>query len=294
MRLSCKKGEQLKKYIFTALCGASLLYGNSEVSLTTGKKDYSNSMTNVDGKTLNLNLSHKYENGKITLGYLKDDVERVHSVTKANLPDLRVKKYNAEYKHFINQKLDLKASYIKISDNLAPTDQGKVYGLGAGYKLPKDFGLNVDYYRSDYKPFDVNQYDAAFYKGFKADELKGKVTIGTKVIKIDGDKYNPAAAFTFPDKSYNTQFVKLGLNYQGYVAGVGAFFGKNIFTVLDDGAKVQHHAREIEKAYMLSLGKKFKNFDIVAKYSLKKSNELPENRYDVDVKVIALSLSYKF
>jgi hypothetical protein len=288
----------LKKYIITALCGVSFLYGNSEVSLTSGKKDYTNSMTSVDGKTLNLNLSHKYENGKISLGYLKDDVERKHDITQADLTDLHIKKYNAKYRHFINQKLDLKVNYIKIIDNLAPTDQGKVYGIGAGYKLPKGFGVNVDYYKSDYAPFNVNQYDLALYKGFKIDTLKGKFTVGTKVIRIDGDTYNPNSPtpqqYNFYDKSYNTQFIKLGLNYQGYVMGTGAFLGKNLFTVLDDGTKVQHHAREIKKAYMFSLGKKFKNFDIIAKYSFKDSNELPENRNNVDVKVTSIMFNYKF
>lgn len=298
MQLSCIKGLNLRKYIFTALCTASLLYGNSEISITSGEKDYSNSMTSVDGTTLNLNISQEYENGKISLGYLKDDVERMHDIKKTDLPDLHIKKYNAKYRHFINEKLDLKASYIKIIDNLAPTDQGKVYGVGAGYKLHKSVGVNVDYYRSNYKPFDVKQYDLSLYKSFNADDLKGKITIGTKIIKIDGDTYNPdaptAQQYNFYDKNYNTQFVKLGLNYHGYIAGAGVFFGKNLFTVLDDGTKVQHHAREIERAYMLSLGKKFKNFDIVAKYSLKKSNELAENRGDVDVKVMALTLTYKF
>lgn len=288
----------MKKILIAALVGTSLLYGNSEVSITSGKKDYKNSKTSVDGKILNLNLSHKYDNGKITLGYSKDDVKRTNSVNGADLPDLHVKKYNVKYQHNITPKLDLKASYIKISDNLAPTDQGKIYGIGAGYKLQKGLGVNVDYYRSDYNPFNVNQYDLSIYKAFKSGDLKGKVTLGNKMIKISGDTYNPnaplAQQYNFYDKSYNTQFVKLGLNYQGYVAGAGVFFGKNLFTVLDGGAKVQHHAREIEKAYMLSLGKKFKNFDIIAKYSLKKSNELPEKRDDVDVEVIALSLSYKF
>lgn len=276
----------------------SLIYAQSEVSLTSGKKDYNNSMANVDGKTLNLNISHKYENAEIALGYLKDDVKREHSITKADLPDLHVEKYNAKYRHFINEQFDLKVSYIKIIDNLAPTDQGKVYGIGAGYKLPKGFGVNADYYRSDYKPFNVNQYDLALYKGFKIDELKGKVTAGTMFIDIDRDTYNPSApapqVYEFYDKTYNAQFIKLGLNYHGYVAGVGAFFGKNLFTVLDDGAKVQHHAREIEKSYIVSLGKKFENFDIIAKYNYMKSNELAERRDDVDVKVMALALTYKF
>lgn len=51
---------------------------------------------------------------------------------------------------------------------------------------------------------------------------------------------------------------------------------------------------EQDKTYMLSLRKKFKDFDVVAKYSFQNGKELPENRDDVDSKIIALSLTYKF
>jgi len=287
----------MKLKITTLLCGVSLLYGNSEVSIYSGKKDYSNSLKKVDGKILNLNLSHKYKSGKIDIGYLKDDVNLIHPMTRAPL-ELDVRKYNASYRYFLNKQLDLKASYIKIIDNLAPTDQGKVYGLGTGYKLQKGFGAKIDFYRSDYKPFDVNQYDLSLYKGFKANKLKGRLTIGSKFIKIDGDTYNPndpiQKQYNFYEKNYNTNFVKVGLNYQGYIAGAGAFFGKRVFTVLDDGAKVQHHAMEQDETYMFNLGKKFKNFDIFAKYSFQNGKELPENRDDVDTKVTSIGLHYRF
>jgi len=277
----------MKKQLLVLLCGASLLYGGSEVSLTAGKKDYINSAKKIDGNTLNFSVAHKYEDGKISLGYLKDDVNLITNPKG----DLEVKKYNAKYNHQLGEKLNLKASYIKILDNQAPTDQGKVYGLGATYKFQKGFGTKFDIYKSDYETFDVNQYDLSFFKGFKVGETKGKVTLIGKSIKIDGNKYG---SYTFKDKDYFTTGVKLGLNYHGYVAGMGAFFGERIFTILDDGTKVQHHAIEQDKTYVLSLGKKFKNFDIIAKYSFQNGNELPEGRNDVDTKVTVLQVNYKF
>ena len=45
---------------------------------------------------------------------------------------------------------------------------------------------------------------------------------------------------------------------------------------------------------MLNFGKKFKDFEIMAKYSYQNGKELPENRDDVDTQIISLSLSYKF
>lgn len=280
----------MKIKLLALVCGVSLACGSSEISVLTGKKDYNNSKTKLDGTTLNLNGSHKFEKGKLSLGYLKDDVDREHPVTKADI-DLHVKKYNMKYQHTMTPKLDLKASYIKIIDNRAPTDQGKVYGLGAAYKLQKGLGAKFDIYRSDYESFNVNQYDLTLFKGFKIGETKAKVSLSGKSIQIDGDKYG---GYTFADKDYFTTAVKVGVNYHGYVAGAGAFFGKRVFTVLDDGAKVQHHAMEQDKTYMLSVGKKFKNFDVVAKYSFQNGNELPEQRNDVDTKVTSLMLKYKF
>lgn len=276
----------MKIKLLSVLCGVSLLYGDSEISLTSGKKDYKNSKTKIDGETLNLNYSYKIEDSKITLGYLKDDVDR-----KGVNPSLHIKKYNAKYDHQLNEKINLKASYIKIIDNLAPTDQGKVYGLGASYLFQKGFGTKFDIYKSDYETFDVNQYDLSFFKGFSLGETKGKLSLIGKSIQIDGEKYG---AYKFVDKDYFTTGVNLALNYQGYVAGMGAFFGKRAFAVMDDGTKVQHHAMEQDKTYMLSLGKKFKNFDIIAKYSFQNGKELPEKQDDVDTKVTSIMLNYRF
>jgi len=282
----------LKKILVGSIVLSGLLYAqNTNISYEYGVKDYSNSLTKIDGKVQNIGISHKLSNHMINLGFQSDNVDREHSITKANLPSLDVEKYSVKYTYKINDKVNLKASYIKIIDNLAPTDQGKVYGLGVDYNIEKGLTAGLDIYKSDYETFDVNQYDFSLSKGFKIDNLKLKATVIAKKIDIDGSKYG---AYTFKDKDYFTAGLKLGANYNGYIAGVGAFFGKRAFTVLDDGIKVQHHAMEQDETYMLSLGKKFKNFDILAKYSFQNGKELPENRDDVDTKVTSIALSYKF
>lgn len=281
----------MKKLIIGSLCCVSLLSANNTLTFSKGNKDYKNSFTKVDGDVIDVRYTHNYDLGDLSFGLQKDTVDREHSITNAALPTLRVKKYNALYNHHITNALDLKVSYIKIIDNLAPTDQGKIYGLGGAYKLPKGFGVELDLYRSDYEQFNVDQYNFTLFKKFKIDQLKGKFSIIGKSIHIDGDKY---ANYTFKDKEYFTAGVKLGLNYQSYFGGVGAFFGKRMFTVLDDGQKVQHHAMEQDKTYMLSLGKKFEAFDIIAKYSFQNGKELPENRDDVDQEVVSLGLNIKF
>ncbi len=282
----------MKKILVGSVVLSGLLYAqNTNISYEYGVKDYSNSMTKIDGKIQNIGISHKISNHMISLGYQRDNVDRQHSITKANLPSLDVEKYSAKYTYKINDKANLKVSYIKIIDNLAPTDQGKVYGLGGDYTIVKGLTAGLNIYKSDYETFDVNQYDFILSKGFKIDNLKLKATVIAKKIDIDGIKYG---GYTFKDKDYFTTGLKLGANYNGYVAGLGVFFGKRAFTVLDNGVKVQHHAMEQDKTYMLSLGKRFKDFDIMAKYSFQNGKELPENRDDVDTKVVTLSLTYKF
>jgi hypothetical protein len=281
----------LKKLLLSSLVCTGILTANSDIYLEAGKKDYSNSKTKIDGTVYTVGTTHNYENSTIQLNYQTDSVDREHPVTHKSIDTLHVKKYNLNYKYNFDENFSLKTSYIKILDNLAPTDQGKVYGLGGAYNINKGLGITLDYYKSDYEQFNVNQYDLSVFKAFKIGETKLKATVIAKIIDIDGDKYS---TYSFEDKDYFTTGVQLGANYHGFIAGVGAFFGKRMFTVMADGNKVQHHAMEQDKTYMVSVGKKFKNFDIIAKYSYQNGKELPENQDDVDSKVTSLMFKYKF
>lgn len=279
------------KIILATALTSCLVSANTNISVTGGKKDYQNSKTKIDGTTYNFAAKQAYKDAKVLINYTKDTVDRENKITKKALQSLEVEKYNINYNQAVSDKVNLKASFIKIIDNLAPTDQGKIYGVGSTYNINKGLGISLDIYKSDYKQFDVNQYDLSVFKGFKIGNTKLKATVLAKSIQIDGDKY---ANYTFKDKDYFTTGVKLGANHNGFVAGVGAFFGKRMFTVMDDGNKVQHHAMEQDKTYMLSVGKKFKNFDIIAKYSFQNGKELPEKQDNVDTKVTSLLLNYKF
>jgi hypothetical protein len=281
----------MKKAIGSTVLLAMALSANGDIYLNSGVKDYSNSKTKVDGKTNTVGFDYKYKQNSVNINYAKDEVDRIHPMTKKSIEQLNVKKYNLNYKYQIDDALSVKASYIKIIDNIAPTDQGRIYGIGAKYNFIKGFGSSFDVYKSDYESFNVNQYDVSIFKGFKIGKVKSKLTLLAKKIQIDGEKYGN---YSFEDKDYFTTGIKINSTYNGYVGGVGAFFGKRVFTVLKDGAKVQHHAMEQDKTYMLSLGKKFKNFDVIATYSFQNGTELPENQDDVDTKVTSLMLKYKF
>ena len=281
----------MKKFLLSTVALSGLLYANSSISYEYGIKDYKDSASKIDGKVETLNFSHQIANNKFILGYQGDNVNRtINPITGSNR-DLDVEKYNVKYIYKINKDLNLNLSYLKIVDNLSPTDQGKIYGLGGNYKLSNGLSLGLGFYKSDYKTFDVNEYDFSITKGFKIDSLKLKTTLIAKRIDINGEKYG---GYSFEDKDYFTTGLKVGANYNGFVAAVGAFFGKRVFTVLDSGSKVQHHAMEQDKTYMASLGKKFKNFDIMTKYSYQNGKELPENKDNVDTKVTSISFIYKF
>jgi hypothetical protein len=292
MQLSCIKGLELKRFFLSIIILSGLLYAqDSKISYEYGIKDYKNSASKIDGKVENLILSHKIYNHQFFLAYQGDNVDRTLNPITSTNRDLEVDKYSAKYIYTLNDKIDLKASYVKIIDNQAPTDQGKIYGFGGSYNITKGLNSAFTIYKSDYKTFDVNQYDLSISKGFKLDKIKLKITTIAKKISIDGDKYG---AYTFKDKDYFTTGLKLSTNYEGFIAGIATFLGKREFTVLDDGMKVQHHAIEQDKTYMLSLGKKFKDFDIIAKYSFQKGKELPENRDNVDTKIVSISFAYRF
>ncbi|MDX9743702.1 MAG: hypothetical protein RBT59_07800 [Arcobacteraceae bacterium] len=274
--------------IILSLVVVGSLYGNSEFSYQYGAKEYDNSKYKTDGVEQTFGLSYNYGDGKISGNFSKDSVNlKAHPKSTK----LEVEKSNLNLRHNLLENLSGKVSYIGIRDNLSPTDGGKVYGIGGRYDISKGLGVSLDIYKSDYKTFDVNQYDMGIFKGFTLGEVKSKVTFGIKSIHIDGDKY---ATYTFKDKEYQTSFINFNGNYQGYFGGVGAMFGKRLFAVLDDGNKVQHHAMEQDKTYMFSFGKTFKDFDIVAQYNYQNGKELPENQDDVDTKVTSLMLKYKF
>jgi hypothetical protein len=224
--LKNKKEVEMKKIVLSSVIVSSFLFASTEVSLKSSLKDYDNSMTKVDGKENTLGLAQTYSSGKISLNLQKDEVNREHSISKISLTKLEVEKYNLNYRHFLNELTQIKGSYIKIIDNLAPTDQGKVYGFGGTYNTQKGLGVTADLYKSDYKTFDVNQYDLGVFKGFKIGEIQGKASLMLKSIQIDGNKYG---TYTFKDKEYQTTSLNLQGSYRGFFGGIGAFFGKRMF-----------------------------------------------------------------
>jgi len=272
------------------LLTSTLIYANS-IQFNTGTKNFVNSASKTNGKFQEISASVPLKGSKLTIGYSNTNITREHFQTKVSLDTLKVRKASVKLDTKINNKLKFKTSYIKILDNLAPTDQGKVYGLGTKYNLSKASAMSLDHYLSDYQDFNVNQTDISISKGYKFDKLKANVKLAAKYIHIDGTNYN---SHTFQDKNYFTQELQTTFKYKNYITKAGVLFNKRVFTVLNDGTAVQHHALEQDGGHYLALIGKFKNWNLMLKYRYENGKELDAQRDDVSQKTLALTANYRF
>ena len=281
----------MKKILFTGALLTSCLLANSEISTSYTYKDYENSKTKTQGKTLDYRLLHNFENSQIAVNYEDSLTKRENEVTKAKLISLEVEKLSMKYLYNIRNDLSFKTSFMNIEDNLAPTDNGKIYGLGLIKSIDNFNDIKVDTYLSNYADFNVNQYDLTFVKKFKFNDINFMGQTGVKYIDINGSKYGN---YSLKDNYYTSYFFNLNANYNRFIFGLGFMNGDRLFAVQEDGLKVEHHGLEQSKNYMVSLGKKFKDIDIISKYIYSNSDELPENRNDVKSQFVSLGLTYKF
>ena len=281
----------MKKIFFISAFLTSCLLANSEISTNYTYKDYDNSKTKTNGKTIDYRFLHNFESSQIVINYEDSLTKRENEITKAKLTSLEVEKLSMKYLYHISDELSFKTSFINIEDNLAPTDDGKIYGLGLIKNMNSSTGIKIDTYLSDYEDFNVNQYDLTFVKKIKFNDINFMGQTGVKYIDINGSEYGN---YTLKDNYYTSYFLNLNANYNGFIFGLGFMNGDRLFAVQEDGLKVEHHALEQSKTYMVSLGKKFKDIDIISRYIYSNSNELPENRNDVKSQFVSLDLNYKF
>ena len=281
----------MKKIFFTSAFLTSCLLANSEISTNYTYKDYDNSKTKTNGKTIDYRFLHNFESSQIVINYEDSLTKRENEITKAKLTSLEVEKLSMKYLYHISDELSFKTSFINIEDNLAPTDDGKIYGLGLIKNMNSSTGKKIDRYLNDYEDFNVNQYDLTFVKKFKLDNINLEAQLGSKYININGQNYGN---YILKDNYFLSYFLNLNANYNGFIFGLGFMNGDRLFAIQEDGLKVEHHALEQNKTYMVSLGKKFKNIDLISRYIYSNSNELPENRNDVKSQFVSLGLNYKF
>lgn len=281
----------MKKILVTTALLSSYLLANSEISTYYTYKDYDNSKTKTEGKTLDYRFLHNFQNSELTINYEDSLTKRENELTKIKMTSLEIEKLSMKYLYHISNDLSIKTSFINIEDNLAPTDNGKVYGFGFNKNIDSSNQIKLDTYLSDYEDFNVNQYDFTFIKKFRFENINFQAQTGIKYIDINGEKYQN---YILEDNYYMSYFLNLNANYNGFILGLGVINGDRLFSVQEDGLKVEHHALEQNKTYLVSLGKKFQNIDVITKYIYSNSKELPENRDDVSSKFFAFGLNYKF
>lgn len=281
----------MKKILVTTALLSSYLLANSEISTYYTYKDYDNSKTKTEGKTLDYRFLHNFQNSELTINYEDSLTKRENELTKIKMTSLEIEKLSMKYLYHISNDLSIKTSFINIEDNLAPTDNGKVYGFGFNKNIDSSNQIKLDTYLSDYEDFNVNQYDFTFIKKFRFENINFQAQTGIKYIDINGEKYQN---YILEDNYYMSYFLNLNANYNGFILGLGVINGDRLFSVQEDGLKVEHHALEQNKTYLISLGKKFQNIDVITKYIYSNSKELPENRDDVSSEFFTLGLNYKF
>ena len=281
----------MKKVLVTTALLSSYLLANSEISTYYTYKDYDNSKTKTEGKTLDYRFLHNFQNSELTINYEDSLTKRENELTKIKMTSLEIEKLSMKYLYHISNDLSIKTSFINIEDNLAPTDNGKVYGFGFNKNIDNSNQIKLDTYLSDYEDFNVNQYDFTFIKKFRFENINFQAQTGIKYIDINGEKYQN---YILEDNYYMSYFLNLNANYNGFILGLGVINGDRLFSVQEDGLKVEHHALEQNKTYLVSLGKKFQNIDVITKYIYSNSKELPENREDVSSEFFTLGLNYKF
>ncbi|MGE4384038.1 MAG: hypothetical protein AB7D41_12635 [Arcobacter sp.] len=281
----------MKKILVTTALLSSYLLANSEISTYYTYKDYDNSKTKTEGKTLDYRFLHNFQNSELTINYEDSLTKRENELTKIKMTSLEIEKLSMKYLYHISNDLSIKTSFINIEDNLAPTDNGKVYGFGFNKNIDSSNQIKLDTYLSDYEDFNVNQYDFTFIKKFRFENINFQAQTGIKYIDINGEKYQN---YILEDNYYMSYFLNLNANYNGFILGLGVINGDRLFSVQEDGLKVEHHALEQNKTYLVSLGKKFQNIDVITKYIYSNSKELPENRDDVSSKFFTFGLNYKF
>ncbi len=262
--------------------------GHAEV--TTVKLDYQNfDFKNSDikdqGATYGVALDYKTNNNLYQLYYEKTKTDTY----QPPLPeDLNVDRVYFKYSHAFEGKHGVSLSYATIDDNLVKeTDGGNIYGLGYTYA-----DLGVTQYVSDYERFNVYQTDLkyTYKKAFGA--LKIATTILGTYIHLQDKNSNPLSANAQED--YFTPALKVHAHYNTYHMGAGAYFGERIFAVTNDGFRVQHHAMEFNKTYMVGFGKHFDAIDVNLKYVYQESTETPTRNENVQIQNMIVQIGYRF
>lgn len=263
---------------------------HSSVSLYGESKEFTNSVQKYDAMVYGVGADVHYGTSAYKVTYEMGDTKTKQPPLKENL---KTQKIFAKYMYEFNDSFALNVNYINIlQDNIAITDGGETFGLGLGYKPMEKVALNFTQYYTIYDDFNVAQSDLKLDYKSKLNGIGFKVTSITKYISIDEKNVN---IFTKnAQSSYLTTGLKLHTHYKTWHAGVGAYYGKRAFAVMNDGFKIQHHAMEFDRTYAAGIGKDISAFVLRFQYVYQRAEELPAKNENVEVSTMRLIANYKF
>ncbi len=279
----------MKKTVIAAAVAASALLCHAQENTTLRFSyehlDFDGSVKKDKGDRFGIQIDHQYDRHLFQAAYEKTDTQTFKPPLKQNL---HVNKYYLKYTYALDEKQAWHISYATIDDNLMKeTDGGHIFGAGYCYG-----SWDLTQYLSDYKHFNVYQTDLKYTYKKTFGAWKTATTLIGKYIHLQDRKSNPFSQNA--KENYFTPGVKLHAHYGAYHMGAGAFFGKRIFGVMQNGFKVQHHAMEFEQTYMAGIGRHFGATDVTLRYVYQKATEVPVHNDDVKVDNLVLQLRYRF
>ena len=253
-------------------------------------KEYAHSKQKKDGATFGLGADIHYEGSTYKVVY---ESAKANTYKPPLKEDLEVQKLFLQYGYSVSDKLYLHLNYMNIlNDNIAITSHGQAYALGITYKFPRNFTGDITQYMTDYADFNVLQSDLKLNYKFTLNSVGMRVTSISKYISLDEKSKN---AFTKnAQSSYLTTGIKFHSHYKSFHVGMGAYFGRRAFAIMNDGFKIQHHAMEFDRTYALGVGYNVSDFVLRFQYIYQRAIELPINNENVKIDISRLSLNYKF
>jgi len=253
-------------------------------------KIYNNSKQKKDAVTYGIgtDISHNKSTYKITYEYSQANTKQP-PLTR----NLINKKIFCKYTYALNKDISININYINIlNDNIAITSGGRSYGAGLNYNFDKKLTGNFTQYFTEYKDFKAYQSDLKMDYKTKLNSVGIKFSFIAKYIKLETNNKN---IFTKNAKdNYFTPAIKIHAHYKSYHFGAGAYFGKRVFAIMNDGFKIQHHAMEFDKTYAVGIGKNLSNFVLRFQYIYQRATELPMLNENVELKISRFILNYKF
>jgi len=263
---------------------------HSSISTFYENKNFSNSLQKKYGQVYGVGADVHYNNSKYKITYENGYTDTKKPPLQDNL---KTDKLFLRYSYKVDNYIEFNGNYINIlNDNIAITDGGKSYGIGLTIYNNKNFTTNFTQFYTIYDDFDVRQSDLRINFKTNLNNFKIKISSITKYIGISEKNIN---SFTKnADKNYLTTGIKLHAHYINYHFGLGAYFGKRIFAIMDDGFKIQHHAMEFNRTYALGVGKVLNKFVYRIQYIYQRATEIPILNKNVEINVVKVVTNYKF